>query len=105
LKKPTLDPGNPLNYRPITMSSILAELFELLILLTDIPLCFNQFGFGIDYSVSRGIYLLNDLTWYSKNHNSNLFIASMDAVKCFDLIWHGCMFYKLYSTLSIIYIA
>jgi len=41
LKKPTLDSDNPLNYRPIT----LAKLFELLILPTDVLLCFNQFGF------------------------------------------------------------
>ena len=45
LKKPTLDHDNALNYRPITMSSTPTKLFELLILPSDVPLCFNQFGF------------------------------------------------------------
>ena len=96
----SLDLGNPLNYIPITMSSTLAKLFELLILPTDFPLCFNQFGFRNDYSVSHGICLLNDLICYSKYHNSNMFMVSMDAEKCFDSIWHDDMLYRLYSTLS-----
>ena len=39
---------------------------------------------------------------YSKYHNSNMFIASMDAEKCFDSIWHDGMFYKLYGDSCII---
>ena len=95
LKKPTLDPGDPGNYRPITMSSVYAKLFELLTLPKDAPLCSNQFGFRNDYSVSHGVCLLNDLICYSKYHHSNMFMAGMDAEKCFDSLWHDGMFHKL----------
>lgn len=100
LKKPTLDPGDPGNYRPITMSSVYSKLFELLTLPKDAPLCSNQFGFRNDYSVSHGICLLNDLICYSKYHRSNMFMASMDAEKCFDSIWHDGLFDKLSPILS-----
>ncbi|KAK2146346.1 hypothetical protein LSH36_615g01009 [Paralvinella palmiformis] len=73
LKKPTLDLGKPLNYRPITMSSTIAKLFKLLILPTDVPLCVSI------SSVSHGLCLLNDILCYSKNHHSNMFIGSMDS--------------------------
>ena len=87
LKKPTLDPGIPANYRPLTKSSTLAKFLELLILPKDVVLCNNQFGFRNDFSVSYGkclLWCLNDLICYSKYHNSNIFIASLDAEKCFD---------------------
>ena len=79
------------------MSSTHAKLFELLILSTDVPLCFNRFDFRNYYSVSHGICLLNDLMCYSKYHNSNMFIASVNAEKSFnfDLIWRDGMFSKL----------
>ena len=38
LKKPTLESGNPINYRSITKISTLAKLFKLLILPADVPL-------------------------------------------------------------------
>ena len=100
LKKPTLDPGNPENYRPITMSSVFAKLFEILILPTDTPLCFNQFGFRNNYSVSHGLCLLNDLICYAKYHHSNMFVASLDAEKCFDSLWHDGIFHILGPILS-----
>ena len=92
LKKPTLDPGNPEKYRPITMSSVFDKLFELLILPTDTPLCFNQFGFR-NHSVSHGLCLLNDLICYAQYHHSNMYVASLDAEKCFDYLWHNGIFF------------
>ena len=99
LKKSTLNPTVPSNYRPITVSSVFAKLFEILILPTDTDLCTNQFGFRADYSVSHGLSLLNDVLCYYKHHNSNIFLCSLDAEKCFDSIWHDGMFYKLINVL------
>jgi hypothetical protein len=61
LKKATLDPSLPSNYRPITISSVFSKLFEILIFPSNVTLCNNQYGFRADYSVSHGISLLNDL--------------------------------------------
>ena len=95
LKKPALNPSLPVNYRPITLSSVFTKLFELLILPKCVPLCNNQFGFRANYGVSHGLSFLNDLMCFSADHRSNMFICSLDAEKCFDSIWHDGLFYKL----------
>ena len=100
LKKPTLNPGIPANYRPIIVSSVFSKLFELIIIPNDTPLCNNQFGFRTGLSVSNGLTLLNDIICYSKYNNSNVNICSLDAEKCFDSIWHDGLFYKLINVLS-----
>ena len=45
LKKPTLNPNDPSNYRPITISSVFSKLLELIIIPNDVQLSSNQFGF------------------------------------------------------------
>ena len=100
LKKPTLNPNDPSNYRPITISSVFSKLLELIILPTDIQLSSNQFGFRSGYSVGNGINLLNDLACYWKHNKSNMYMCSLDAEKCFDSIWHSGLFYKLMGILS-----
>jgi len=102
LKKPTLNPGIPANYRPITVSSVLAKLFEILILPKDVHLCNNQFGFRADYGVSHGLNLLNDLMCFCAHKNSNMYVCSLDAEKCFDSIWHAGLFYKLLNVFPVI---
>ena len=62
LKKPSLNPTDPSNYKPIIVSSIFSKLLELLLLPEDVPLARNQFGFRSGFSVSNGLSLLNDLT-------------------------------------------
>ena len=85
LKKPTLDPSLPSNYRPITISSVFTKLFEMLILPDEegLPLSPNQYGFRNKYSVGHGITLLNALMCYTKTTDSNMYLCSMDAEKCF----------------------
>ncbi|KAK2153786.1 hypothetical protein LSH36_286g02027 [Paralvinella palmiformis] len=46
LKHLTLNPGNPSNYRPITMSPIDTTLLELLVVPRNVPLFTNKFGFS-----------------------------------------------------------
>ena len=45
------------------------------------------------------IYLLNDVTSYCKSRNSPLFLATLDAEKCFDSIYHVSLFLKLIDVL------
>ena len=99
LKKPTLNPSVPGNYRPIIVSSIFSKLFELLIYPGDVSLCNTQFGFRTGYGVYNGLTLLNDVMCYCQHTNTNMFLCSLDAEKCFDSIWHDGLFYKLHHVL------
>ncbi len=103
LKKPTLSPSIPGNYRPIIVSSLFSKVFELLIFPCNVQLNDNQFGFRPGFGVHNGINLLNDLMCYSKSTKSNMFLCSLDAEKCFDSIWHDSLFYKLYNVLPSIH--
>jgi len=86
LKKTTLNPSVAANYRPIIVSYICSNLFELIVYLRDSSICNNQFGFRSDFGVYNGTSLLNDLMCNSKYTGSNMFIWSLDADKCFDSI-------------------
>ncbi len=78
LKKPTLNPTEPGNYRPIIVSSIFSKLFELLIFPKEVSLCNNQFGSRAGYGVYNGLNLLNDVMCYCKYTDSNMFMCSLD---------------------------
>ena len=43
--------------------------------------------------------MLNDLMCYCKGNDTNIFLCSLDAEKCFDTIWHSGLFYKLSNVL------
>ena len=103
LKKPTLDPSVPSNYRPITISTVFSKLFEVIIVPEDVPLCSNQFGFRPNYGVSHGLTLINDLICYNNHNKSNMCLCSLDAEKCFDSIWHDGLFYKLKCVLPLVH--
>ena len=65
LKKPTLDPDNPTNYRPISLSSIHTKLIENTLLPEDtVSGC--QFGFRKGRGTMFATSLLNDLAAYTK---------------------------------------
>ena len=94
LKKATLDPNIPTNYRPIAISSIHTKLVEYSLMPQDTA-SENQFGFRKDRGTSCAISLLNDTAAYTKTRGSPLYVCSLDAEKCFDSIWHSGLFYKL----------
>ena len=98
LKKPSLDQSNPQSYRPITLTSTLAKLFESCTV-TDLNTCRSQFGFKESVGCDMAGALLNDIAKICNQKNSTAFIASMDAEKCFDLVWHAGLFYKLHPLL------
>ena len=60
LKKASLDPTLPSNYRPITLSSVFSKLFEAIIMPDSVDLSDNQFGFRYSYCTSHGTEFLND---------------------------------------------
>jgi len=69
MKKAILDPNIPEHYRPISLSSTYSKLFKSIIM-PDVTLNNNQFGFRKGCGTSFGIGLLNE---------SPMCICSLDA--------------------------
>ena len=100
LKKSTLNANIAKNYRPITISSIHTKMAEALIL-PDTDLSDTQFGFHENRGTAFACNLLNDITSYFKSQNSPVFVAALDAEKCFDSICHVSLFLKLIHVLPV----
>lgn len=101
LKKPGMDPNNVSSFRPITISSTFAKLMELYLTPKNIDICDSQFGFQAGKSTTMACSLLNDVIAYCNYRNSPVYIASLDAEKCFDKIWHNGLHYKLMNVLPL----
>ena len=98
IKKSTLDPNVVKNYRPITISSVHTKAIESFII-PSAEISDNQFGFRESRGTAFACNLLNDVTSYCKSRNSPLFLATLDAEKCFDSICHVSLFLKLIDVL------
>ena len=98
IKKSTLDPNVVKNYRPITISSVHTKAIESFII-PSAEISDNQFGFRENRGTAFACNLLNDVTSYCKSRNSSLFLATLDAEKCFDSICHVSLFLKLIDVL------
>ena len=98
LKKNTSDPINPNNYRPLTMTSVIAKLFELSTL-TPATLSSSQFGFREGIGVDMAGAAINDIIRLFNGKRSPVLLTALDAHKCFDSIWTQGLFYKLSSYL------
>ena len=102
LKKATLNPNLPANYRPITLTSTFAKLAELFLKPDDevLGLSNSQYGFRECRGTEFCSAMLNDISLFCKEQRTPLYICSLDAEKCFDKIWHPGLFYKLLDKLS-----
>ena len=94
LKKSTLDPNTPSNYRPITISSVHSKIVEMT-LIPDDTADETQFGFRKGRGTTTAVSLAHDMVKYMNNNNTPVYICSLDAEKCFDSIWHDGLFHKL----------
>jgi len=95
LKKPTLDPSVPKNYRPVTISSTLSKILELYML--DIVNCEYselQFGFVPGRGTQMAAALANDVISYCTSRGSTVYSCSLDAEGAFDAIPHHVLFRK-----------
>ena len=86
------------NYRAITLTPVIAKLFEKVLLLicedallTD-PL---QFGFKENVGCADAIFTLKSTVEYFVDRGSTVYIASLDISKAFDRVHH----YKMYNSL------
>ena len=96
LKKPTLDPSLPKNYRPVTISSTLSKLLELYILelTSGCEMSGLQFGFLPGRSTGMAAALTQDVISYCNSRGSTVYACSLDAQGAFDAVPHKILFYK-----------
>ena len=101
LKKNTLDPSIPNNYRPITISNTFSKICELLIL--NETSCYkfsdSQFGFIAGRSTGMATALAHDVFSYCNANGSTVYSCSLDAEGAFDAIPHAILFNKAIGVL------
>ena len=96
LKKPSLDPRVPKNYRPITISCTFSKIIELYILDSCQHHEFSdlQFGFVEGRGTNMVTALTNDIISYCVKRWSPVYACSLDAAGAFDFIPHSILFKK-----------
>lgn len=98
------DPGQPENYRPITILSCFGKLFTAILNLRlnnfikyNNILEENQAGFRSGYSTTDHIFALHALTEILKLKKHKLFCSFIDFSKAFDSVWRVGLWIKLLS--------
>ena len=90
---------NPNNYRGISIIPIFTKLLEYLILIISPAITkshSSQFGFQHNSSTLHAEFLLSETVKFYNDHNSPLYICSLDAEKAFDSCNWDVLFEKLY---------
>ena len=100
LKKPSLDPSDPSNYRPITVSSMHSKLIELSIIPVQ-EISDTQFAYRPGRGANFAVTLVHDVSQIFVQNGSPVYIATLDAEKCFDSVWHKGIFDKLKDALPL----
>jgi hypothetical protein len=97
--KDKLGPSNDLNnLRPISISNVLAQLFERILgySLNEIKKTHqNQFGYKSRTSCTHALFVFKETIIKHLEMNKSIIAVKLDAVKAFDLQWREALIYKL----------
>jgi ribonuclease HII len=83
------------NYRSIAMSSILAKLFDNIILCEHrhkLDSCELQFGFKQKHSTMQCTYVLQEIINHYNKNGSHVFVMMLDCSKAFDRVQYNKLF-------------
>ena len=100
-------PKNPSNFRPISVSTVFANVFELLLLDNGAEnlkkMSKNQFGYQKNLSSKRAYFVIKECIYFYNTKNEKLEIAQLDAEKAFDTLWRTGLYHKLMNELEPVY--
>jgi hypothetical protein len=89
---------DPSDYRPISVSTSIATIFEHIVLSKMKCLEFthqNQFGYKRRISSKNAYYVVNETINMYVQGDSKMHVVSLDASKAFDKMWRNGLFFKL----------
>ena len=94
LKKPTQDPSQPKNYRPIIVSNTVSKIMELYILYecNDHKFSEFQFGFVTGRGSNSAVALVHDVASYFNAKGSTIFMCGLDVEGAFNGVPHPVLF-------------
>ncbi len=96
------DPKQPSNYRGITVTPILGKVIEKLIQLRIEPIVSStqsrlQKGFTKGCSSNNAALLVSEVINEGKDAKKPVYMATLDAEKAFDVVYHDILFEKMYT--------
>jgi len=95
-KKIKIDDIN--NLRPISISNVLAQIFERLLLnkMSEINKTHdNQFGYKNKTSCTHALFVFKETIIKQVENNMHIFAALLDAIKAFDNLWRQALYLKM----------
>jgi hypothetical protein len=95
-KKTTINDLN--NLRPISISNILAQIFERLLSnkMKEINKTHeNQFGYKNKTSCTHALFVFKETIIKHVENNTHIFAALLDAIKAFDNLWRQALYLKM----------
>ena len=102
------DLTDPSNYRGISLLSVIAKVFEKVLLarLTDLEgkLSPLQGGFRTGVSCLHSAFVLQEAVLSLREKKRKVFVAFLDVKKAFDTVWHAGLFVKLFHNEVPLYI-
>lgn len=100
IKKPNKDGRMPASYRPISLLSVLAKLFEAVIYsrllgATEQSIQDEQFGFRSGHSTTHQLVRVTEHIAHHLNLGESTGMFLLDIEKAFDTVWHDGLLHKL----------
>lgn len=100
-KNKTGDVSSGSNYRPISLATVVAKIFERFLsrkLTRYIPIDDGQFGFRTDVSTDMAIFALKRVVSYYTERNTTVYACFLDLSRAFDAIDRDLLWRKLRRT-------
>ena len=101
-------PKSPTNFRPISVSTTYANIFELLLLDNGaenlITMSNNQFGYQKNLSSKHAYFVIKECIHYYNSKNEKVEIAQLDAEKAFDNLWRVGLYHKIMDRVEPVYL-
>ena len=86
--------SSSVNYRAITLGSVICKLFDYIILNKEQERISNdlQFGFKRNVSTAHSAFVLSEVISYYNYNRTNAYVVFLDATKSFDRVQYSKLF-------------